>query len=574
MARNQNSRFALNPTSLDMRRSRFPRNHSVKTSFNVGQIIPVSCSEVLPGDTVKMETSKVLRLQTLITPIFDNMYVDFYHFFVPMRLCWEHAREFFGENTESAWIPTTEYTIPQLTAPADTGFVEGTIADYFGIPTHVPGLSVNALPFRAYALIMNEWFRNTTVQDPLAIPLDDSNVVGVNTGNMITDPAKGGLPYVANKFSDYFSAALPSPQRGPDVTLPVSSGTRYPVYTMEDTHDPDGVPLALYGRKPTSGTNSGVTGERALRWNYTGSALTIDSDGFDPSTMDTETGQSGYGYQEPVNLWAVDADPVSATINELRFAFQLQKYYEKLARGGDRYREIIKEMFGVTSPDARMQIPEYLGGSRFPVNINQVIQQSGTGSGSETPQGTVTGMSVTTDRHYDFVKSFTEHGYLMTLAVVRYSHSYQQGLNKMWTRKGKFDFYWPVFANIGEQAVKNVELYAQGPSVLGEDGQTPVDNEVFGYQEAWAEYRYTPNLITGQMRSNYAQSLDVWHLADDYSSLPHLSPEWIVEDKNTVDRVLAVSSGVANQIFGDIYFKEDWTRVMPLYSVPGLIDHH
>ena len=263
-------------------------------------------------------------------------------------------------------------------------------------------------------------------------------------------------------------------------------------------------------------------------------------------------------------LIAVASGGLGATINQLRLAFQIQKFYEQQARGGSRYTEVVRSFFGVTSPDARLQRPEYLGGNRVPINVNQIIQQSGTES-SGTPQGTVVGQSLTTDSHSDFTKSFTEHGFIIGLMVARYDHTYQQGLNRLWSRKDKFDFYWPVFANIGEQPVKNKEIFAQG---------TAKDDEVFGYQEAWADYRYKPNMVTGEMRSAYAQSLDVWHLADDYNALPTLSDAWIREDKSIVDRVLAVQSSVSNQLFADIYVKNLCTRPMPMYSIPGLIDHH
>ena len=271
-------------------------------------------------------------------------------------------------------------------------------------------------------------------------------------------------------------------------------------------------------------------------------------------------------YLYPANLWAVNSgNAIVATINQLRMAFQIQKLYERDARGGTRYIEVLKSHFGVTSPDARLQRPEYLGGNRVPINVNQVIQQSGTGAGADTPQGTVVGMSQTTDSNHDFIKSFTEHGYIIGVMVARYDHTYQQGIERHWSRKTRFDYYWPVFANIGEQAVLNKEIYAQGSAK---------DNEVFGYQEAWSDYRYKPNRVTGEMRSAYQQSLDVWHLADDYNSLPALSDSWICEDKNTVDRVLAVKSTVSNQLFADIFVQNRATRPMPMYSIPGLIDHH
>lgn len=553
MNRNVESHFSLAPHA-NIQRSRFDRSASLKTSFNVGNLIPFFCEEVLPGDTFDVESSKVIRLQTLLTPMMDNIYLDTYYFFVPNRLTWEHWKQFCGENTESAWIPQTEYSIPQITAP-EGGWNVGTIADYFGIPTGVSGISVNALPFRAYALIVNEWFRDQNLQDPLVVPMDDSTVQGVNTGTFVTDVAKGGLPFIAAKYHDYFTSALPAPQKGPDVTLQTAELGNAPVIAGDET-GVDSPNMMMFKRYPDNAT---LTGGGMF-----GSSPSSGRPGLQYYSQATVPEGNVAGVY-PSNLWAQFDNTVAvATINQLRLAFQIQKFYEQQARGGSRYTEVVRAFFGVTSPDARLQRPEYLGGNRVPITINQVIQQSGTVSDS-TPQGNVAGMSLTTDRHSDFTKSFTEHGFIIGLMVARYDHTYQQGLERMWSRKDMFDFYWPVFANIGEQAIKNSEIYAQG---------TEEDNEVFGYQEAWADYRFKLNRVTGEMRSQYAQSLDVWHLADDYSQLPALSDEWIQEDASTVDRVLAVSSSVANQLFADIYVRNYCTRPMPMYSVPGLIDHH
>lgn len=562
MNRNTESHFSLAP-HVDISRSRFDRSASLKTSFNAGDVVPFFLDEVLPGDTFSVDTSKVVRMQTLLTPMMDNVYLDTYYFFVPNRLVWDHWKEFCGENTESAWIPQTEYTMPQITSPASTGWDVGTLADYFGIPTGVSGLSVSALPFRAYALIMNEWFRDQNLQDPLVVPTDDSTVAGVNSGTSVTDVAKGGKPFVASKYHDYFTSALPSPQKGPDVTIPVAQAGSYPVVSLNQYVD-------------SSKSNASVAWQKLDGSGFSlldGLGIVVGqkprSGGFDSKYfsgyMTVSEGASAGSDIAPANLWAVaDGNAASATINQLRLAFQIQKFYEQQARGGSRYTEVVRSFFGVTSPDARLQRPEYLGGNRVPINVNQIVQQSGTES-SGTPQGTVVGQSLTTDKHSDFTKSFTEHGFIIGVMVARYDHTYQQGLNRLWSRKDKFDYYWPVFANIGEQAIKNKEIFAQG---------NDKDNEVFGYQEAWAEYRYKPNMVTGEMRSAYAQSLDVWHLADDYKQLPTLSDAWIKEDKSNLDRVLAVSSSVSNQFFADIYVKNYCTRPMPMYSVPGLIDHH
>lgn len=562
MNRNVESHFALNPTRLDLNRSRFDRSSSVKLSFNVGDVIPFYVDEVLPGDSFQIRTSKVVRMQTLLTPLMDNIYLDTYFFFVPNRLTWEHWKQFNGENTESAWIPQTEYQVPQLTAPA-AGWSVGTIADYMGIPTGVKNLSVNALPFRAYALIMNEWFRDQNLTDPLNIPVDDATVQGVNTGTYVSDVAKGGLPFKASKYHDYFTSCLPAPQKGPDVTIHTAQLGNAPVVPMADPVPKDllNYPVNMLVTNSNGNFNVGYHPTAAHSNGFSG-AYYMGKTGYEsPSSEMPLVGVPVF----PGNLWAQFDNTVSvATINELRTAFQIQKLYERDARGGTRYIEILKSHFGVTSPDARLQRPEYLGGNRVPININQVIQQSSTAEGT-TPLGDTAAYSLTTDVHGDFMKSFVEHGFVIGVMVARYDHTYQQGIERFWSRKSRFDYYWPVLANIGEQAVLNKEIYAQGNAQ---------DNEVFGYQEAWADYRYKPNRVAGEMRSAYAQSLDVWHLGDDYSQLPKLSDLWIREDKANVNRVIAVSDQNANQLFADIYIQNRTTRPMPLYSIPGLIDHH
>lgn len=564
MSRNAESHFAVNPTRIDMSRSRFDRSSSYKTTFNVGQIIPFYVDEVLPGDTFSIDTSKVVRMQTLLTPVMDDIFLDTYYFFVPNRLTWSHWKQFMGENTESAWIPSVEYEVPQLTAP-EGGWNIGTIADYMGIPTGVSGLSVNALPFRAYALIMNEWFRDENLSDPLNIPVTDATVQGVNTGTFVTDVAKGGLPYTAAKYHDYFTSALPAPQKGPDVMIPIAEAANAYVYPASSLN-----PDLTENFNPLQWVNS--SGNILTKSDMNWSSLGFHRDGNNNLTNNTRvrgTNDSLSSLNEtpiiPGNLIAkFDGVSQAATINQLRLAFQIQKLYERDARGGTRYIEILKSHFGVTSPDARLQRPEYLGGNRIPININQVVQSSSTDA-SGTPQGNTAAYSLTSDNHSDFTKSFVEHGFLIGVMVARYRHTYQQGLERFWSRKDRFDYYFPVFANIGEQAIKNKEIYAQG---------TVKDDEVFGYQEAWADYRYRPNRVTGEMRSAAPQSLDVWHLGDDYESLPSLSDSWIREDSKTVNRVLAVSDNVSAQLFCDIYVRNLCTRPMPLYSIPGLIDHH
>lgn len=554
--RNESGRFAQNPVA-SIGRSSFNRNSSVKTTFNAGDMVPFYVDEVLPGDTFSIDTSKVVRMQTPLTPIMDNIYLDTYYFFVPNRLVWKHWPNLMFENTKSAWAPETVYSVPQVTAPSG-GWSVGTIADYMGIPTGVQGLSVNAMPFRAYALICNEWFRDENLQDPFNISVEDATLVGSNGSNYITDCQLGGKPFVASKLHDYFTSALPFPQKGPDVTIPLFDGN-IPVGAQ-----PEVVPSSMQNGPLTFQVN----GSGASQANYIQLGIKKDpqdsvwkssnANVYDPSGVTPQI-----GLWKVNNLWAMVNETAVASINSLRLAFQTQKFFEKLARGGSRYIESIKAMFNVTNPDYRLQRPEYLGGNRIPITINQVVQQSA--SSESSPQGTTTGQSLTTDVHSDFTKSFTEHGYIIGVMVARYNHTYQQGLSKMWTRKAALDFYFPVFANIGEQPILNQEIYAQGQEV---------DEEVFGYQEAWAEYRYRPSICTGEMRSTYPQSLDVWHLGDHYESLPMLSPGWIQEDKTNIDRCLAVNSSVSNQFFADIYVKNKTTRPMPLYSIPGLIDHH
>lgn len=534
---NRNTRaFDSNPVNIDISRSTFYRNSSVKTSFHVGQVVPFYVDEVLPGDTFNIKTSKIVRLQTLITPIMDNVYLDTYYFFVPNRLVWKHWKEFNGENTAGPWAQEVQYEIPQITSPVG-GWSNGSIADQMGIPTFIEGLSVNALPFRAYALIINEWFRDQNLQQPVNINFGDETVQGSNGTDYVIDMEKGGRPFFASKYRDYFTSCLPEPQKGPDVTI------------------------GLAGNAPVLGNGSALmtnAGDLATFY-HAGSdknMVVASQNGIYPLKI-VETGDSG--------MSADLSDASAITINNLRMAFQIQKLYEKDARGGSRYIEIIKSHFGVTSPDARQQRPEYLGGNRIPLHINQVVQ---TVQQDDSPLGETGAYSVTSDYNSDFTKSFTEHGILLGLMVARYDHTYQQGIERLWSRKDRFDYYWPVFSNIGEQAVKNKEIYAQGNAQ---------DEEVFGYQEAWAEYRYKPSRVANQMRSNALNnggSLDIWHLADNYKSLPYLSSEWIQEDYKNVDRCLAVTSSISNQLFADVYIENKTTRPMPMHSIPGLIDHH
>lgn len=512
--------------------------HSVKTSFNSGLLIPFFYEEVLPGDTFSVKTNMIARMQPLITPIMDDIYLDTYYFFVPNRIVWEHWKEFMGENTASAWYPSTEYNVPHVNFDATHAAEFGSIADYFGLPIQGEGqqltYSASQLPFRAYCEIWNEWFRDENIQDPVLVAYDDSDVTydGQST--------YGGSLLPVNKYHDYFTSALPDAQKGPDVYLPLNDEA--PVMTRSDTYLSSGVPLHfdtdITGSKPV-----GVGGTSHNLYAYDGNA----------------TGANDY-YLIPDNLYADLKQTSATTINALRLALATQSFYEKNARGGSRYRELIKSHFGVTSPDGRMQVPELLNYSRVDININQVIQQSE--STQNSPLGTQAAFALTADSDYSFTKSFTEHGMIIGVMCARYKHSYQQGLNKRFSRRTMFDYYFPVFANLGEQPIYNKEIFV--------GSNNDVNHEVFGYQEAFADYRYHPDIVTAEMRSNHPKSLDVWHLADYYSELPRLSPSWIQEDKTNIDRVLTVTSNVSNQMWADIYVKCDAVRVMPMFSIPGL----
>lgn len=560
--RNVESRFSLNPTHLDISRSRFDRTSTVKTSFNVGDLVPFYIDEVLPGDTFDVTTAKVVRMQPMVAPPMDDLFLDTYYFFVPNRLVWEHWPNLMGENDTTSWYPTVDYTVPQLVSPQHGGWQIGTLADYFGVPTGVPGLHVNALPFRAYAKIVNDWFRDENLVDPAVLTTGDATTQGSN-GDGLADYEKGGKPFIAAKLHDYFTSMLPQPQKGPPVTVPVANVSvpiDIPVMTSNQMLSSVGLndpALAFQNGPMISGGQKGYISP-------TGSDLSFEQD------PDEAPVRSVSGTMEPlmpINLRAIGnaiGSGFATSINELRMAFQMQKLLERDARGGTRYIEMIKSHFGVTSPDARLQRSEYLGGNRIRINVNQIVQQSATVSGS-TPQGNPVGLSVTHDNADSFTRSFTEHGFVIGVMVARYPHTYQQGLERFWSRKSRFDYYFPVFANIGEQAVLNKEIYATG---------TDSDNKAFGYQEAWADYRYKPSRVSGEMRSAATKSLDSWHFADYYDKLPTLSPDWIKEDKKNVDRVLAVTSAVSNQLWADIVINNRTSRPMPLYSVPGLMDHH
>lgn len=545
MNRNSENHFAVNP-QVNIGRSCFKRNSDHKTTFNAGDLIPIYVDEVLPGDTFSMDMSALVRMTTPIFPTMDNAAIDFYFFYTPTRILWDHWKDLNGENRETAWAKKVEYSVPQVKMTKKdhpSGWDTGSIADYMGIPTKVTDISVNALPFRAYGLIWNEFFRNQNTSAPTLVETDDSDIEGTNDGADGNKQAiKGGKPLPAEKYFDYFTGCLPAPQKGEPVNLPMSGNAPVKMYSAEGQgiNGPT-LPASIFLYQ-TKANASQLNEEGAVRLSGT-------------------SGEGGTGTAVTRYLAADLKNITGATINQLRQAFQIQKLLEKDARGGTRYREVLREHFGVISPDSRQQVPEYLGGYRMPINVNQVVQTSQTSS--ESPQGNVAAMSVTTMNQSMFTKSFTEHGYIIGLAVARYDQTYQQGLERMWSRKTRFDYYWPVLANIGEQAVLNKEIYFQG---------NEKDDEAFGYQEAWADYRYKPSRVSGKFRSNAEGTLDSWHYAQNYTALPTLTNEWMHAGNRELKRTLAVQD--EPDFIGDFYFMCKTTRAMPVFSIPGLIDHH
>ena len=560
MNRNNERHFNQIP-EMKASRTRFNRDQTILTTFDSGKLIPFYVDEVLPGDTFRVNTTAIIRMTTPKFPVMDDAFIDFYYFYCPNRILWKNFKQFMGEVENKPWMPVKTYKVPEIKiegTEASAKPLEKSILDYMGVPTKVKRpFKINALPIRAYVMIWNEFFRDENVGNAAVWSDEDSDVTyaqsynenSTNADKMqkeLNEAITGGLCLPVNKFHDYFSSCLPYAQRGPEVTLPMQGNARISGYTNDKFNEK----APLYANSFFDGsTNPGNIKDKMYAIaadGGTGSAYLAIGDG---------TGSD----HEVVYLGADLGSVTAATINDLRKAVAVQQYYEALARGGSRYREQVQALWDVIISDKTVQIPEYLGGGRYRVNVNQIVQTSGQQTDKDTPIGETGAMSVTPINESSFTKSFEEHGFVIGVCCVRHNHSYQQGLERFWSRTDRLDYYVPQFANLGEQPVKKKEIMLTG---------TATDEETFGYQEAWADYRMKPNRVSGLMRSNAIGTLDFWHYADNYSTVPTLSQEWMAEGKKEIARTLIVQD--EPQFFGAIRVANKTTRRMPLYSVPGL----
>ena len=552
MNRNNERHFNQIP-EMKASRTRFNRDQTILTTFDSGKLIPFYVDEVLPGDTFNVNTTAIIRMSTPKYPVMDDAFIDFYYFYCPNRILWDNFKQFMGEVEETPWMPKKDYKVPMIIINGkkeNPEPYEGSILDYMGVPTLIENVfKVNALPIRAYVKIWNEFFRDENVDNAATIKTDDNNINyqdgkenESDINQILIKAIAGGRCLPVNKFHDYFTSCLPYPQRGPAVTLPMEGNAAVNLFDSTDLKKKMTPSNGIY----LNGTGSGTP----EIYNEVGTVS-------DPkaahvvgaSTSQGTTPKSGY-------LGADLSSVTAATINDLRKAVAVQQYYEALARGGSRYREQVQALWNVTISDKTVQIPEYLGGGRYHVNINQIVQ---TAENDKSPLGETGAMSVTPINESSFTKSFEEHGFVIGVCCVRHNRSYQQGLERFWSREDRLDYYVPQFANLGEQPVKKKEIMLTG---------TATDEETFGYQEAWADYRMKPNRVSGLMRSNATGTLDFWHYADNYSTVPTLSQGWMGEGKTEIARTLVVQN--EPQFFGAIRVANKTTRRMPLYSVPGL----
>lgn len=535
-------------------RTRFNRDQTILTTFDAGKLIPFYVDEVLPGDTFSVDTAAIIRMTTPKYPVMDDCFIDFYYFFCPNRILWDNFKHFMGEVEETPWMPAKTYAVPQIKINGNSAVAkpnERSILDYMGVPTKInKPFSVNALPVRAYVKIWNEFFRDENVDNAAAIKTDDEDVIYNATedqkGTLEEDlkfAISGNNLLPVNKFHDYFTSCLPYPQRGPEVTIGLTGAAGVYAYSDSELKNKTEATINSFANQTDAG---GTTNQRLydmFLWDGT------------PAQMYVGDGAKKDTYYLGADLSKVEA----TTINQLRQAISVQQYYEALARGGSRYREQVQAIWDVIISDKTVQVPEYLGGGRYHVNINQIVQTSGQQTSNDTPIGETGAMSVTPINESSFTKSFEEHGFVIGVCCVRHNRSYQQGLERFWSRKDRLDYYVPQFANLGEQPVKKKEIMLTGEVT---------DDETFGYQEAWADYRMKPNRVSGLMRSNATGTLDFWHYADNYEAVPTLSQEWMAEGKAEIARTLIVED--EPQFFGAIRVANKTTRRMPLYSVPGL----
>jgi hypothetical protein len=542
-----NERHFLQVPQMHTSRTRFNRDQTNLTTFNSGELIPFFVDEVLPGDTFQVDTSAIIRMTTPKYPVMDDAFIDFYYFYCPNRILWDNFKAFMGEVDSTPWMPRKTYKVPRIVIQGtekNAYPATNSILDYMGVPTKIKKtFEVNALPIRAYVMIWNEFFRDQNVGNAAVFKTDDADVnytdeqsIEARLKNAIT----GGRCLPVNRFHDYFSSCLPYPQRGPEVTVPMAGNA--PVFGYNTIQESAKVTdkIILNQPWPANGTTNFENTEKGGKLTGKG------TDGTNSYISDA--------------ILKADLSSVTATtINELRNAVAVQQYYEAMARGGSRYREQVQALWDVTISDKTVQIPEYLGGGRYHVNMNQIVQTSGQQGANDTPIGETGAMSVTPINESSFTKSFEEHGFVIGVMCVRHNRTYQQGLERFWSRRDRLDYYVPQFANLGEQPVKKKEIMLTGAAT---------DEETFGYQEAWADYRMKPNRVSGLMRSNANGTLDFWHYADNYSAVPTLSQEWMAEGKTEIARTLIEQN--EDQFFGAIRVANKTTRCMPLYSVPGL----
>ena len=557
-----NERHFNNVPQTHVSRTRFKRDQNILTTFDAGNLIPFYVDEVLPGDTFNVSTAAIIRMTTPKYPVMDDAYIDFYYFFCPNRILWDNFKRFMGEADDAPWMPTKTYKVPQITIGNGTsdknyGPQEGSILDYMGVPTNVytkeedVRFAVNALPVRAYVKIWNEFFRDQNVGNPAVLQTGDEDVIyeddNDNEDKILLRAQHGGRCLPVNRFHDYFSSCLPYPQRGPEVNIPIQLEGTAPVYAGDKD--------SAITTTQSAWDSLGLYNQLDNNWNNAKNGIRLAKN----NKVITEETSEMPDNQISLHTSLYEASAVDITINQLRQAFAVQHYYEALARGGSRYREQVRALFGVSISDKTVQVPEYLGGGRYHININQIVQTSGQQTENDTPIGETGAMSVTPINEASFTKSFEEHGFVIGVMCVRHDHSYQQGLERFWSRSDRLDYYFPQFANLGEQPVKKKEIMLTGKST---------DDETFGYQEPWADYRMKPNRVSGKMRSNAQGTLDFWHYADKYESVPTLSQEWMKEGKTEIARTLIVQD--EPQFFGAIRVMNNTTRCMPLYSVPGL----